>query len=143
MAEQAIAQLIQDHYFTVLKADLSSQKFGDLKNSNDFADIESLYTEGALKDTYLILMRDAGADLNQNGRIDSESEAAQMPCLLLMQLEALWQEKQCSWYEKDPYNPLAPHCQGLKGRSLASLVFPDQMNYAFPIDRIQVCKAQK
>lgn len=143
-AGQKLTELVLSYRLKDLVADLNADKFGEMVEKPIVADLEKQYTDGALKKTYQILMQTegVGADLNQNGRLDTQLEAAQIPCEILQELEKLWQKKKCSWYEQNPNLPYSPNCRALKQTTLAYLIFAANLDdYPIAIDRIKTCKA--
>jgi energy-coupling factor transporter ATP-binding protein EcfA2 len=143
-AEKQLTELVRSYRLKDLIADLNADKFGGIVENPIVADLEEQYTEGALKKTYQILMQTEGvrADLNQNGSLDTQLEADQIPCEILKELEKLWQEKGCSWYEQNPYLPSSPNCKALKQTTLSYLIFAANLNdYPIAVDRIKTCKA--
>jgi energy-coupling factor transporter ATP-binding protein EcfA2 len=98
-AEESLASVIEKYRIPELKDYLDQGQFGDFL-SNQYTDLENQYSDGALKTTYKILMRDfgAGADLNSNGKLD-KGEAEQIPCETLIRIQELWREKKenCIW----------------------------------------------
>ncbi|WP_088889068.1 ATP-binding protein [Leptolyngbya ohadii] len=142
-AEQSMTQLIDSRFIESIKEDLESNSAGSLRADANITDGAQRYTEGALRKTYSLLFDQtgAGADLNGNGSLDSEQEAYQIPCPLLMEIRNLWQKKQCDWFEQDPYDPSSPNCLGLKGKTLASQLFVDGYSFDLGVKRIQSCIA--
>ncbi len=127
-AEVSMAELIHDHLLNQLAEELKDKNFGNLIPHTPFSYLEKQYTEGALQTTYKILLKQgygAGADLNNNGKLDNQQEADQIPCKTLKDIEELWRKKQCRWYGSNPYYPFDTACSGLQGRTLASLIFND------------------
>jgi hypothetical protein len=86
---------------------------------------EDQFTEGALQETYKILIMDLGADINKSGYIGNEEEAGRMPEEILHNIEFLWRKytnQKCGWFGKDD-NLKASECKPLKGATLSSLIF--------------------
>ena len=101
-AETSLAQMIHRYRIPELESYLKQKKFGKLLDGKKTTDFENRYTKGALRTTYVILEREsgAGADLNQNGLIDTPEEVNQMPCKTLQEINDLWQlytNKHCGW----------------------------------------------
>lgn len=103
-------------------------KNSDLKERCKYikvTDFEEQYTEGALKTTYKILMRDYGvrADLNGNGKVDNGDEAEYIPCKLVTDIETLWRQatnKNCGWNSKN--------CKYFNSKDLTPAIFPQPTN---------------
>lgn len=112
-AEDSLAQMLDKYRIPELEFYLQkenkNEKFGELINGRKNEDFEGRYSKGALQTTYAILQGDsgAGADLNQNGLIDTPEEANQMPCETLKKIEELWRkytQGRCGWFGEDnPY----------------------------------------
>lgn len=101
-AETSLAQMIHRYRILELESYLKQKKFGELRDGMKTTDFENRYTKGALQTTYVILERESGvgADLNQNGLIDTPEEVNQMPCKTLQEINDLWQlytNKHCGW----------------------------------------------
>lgn len=102
-AENSLSKIIHKYRIPELKYYLFTKKeFGNRKLKTSSNDFENRYTEGALRTTYAILEREsgAGADLNNNGLIDTPGEANQIPCETLKEIEKLWREAtngRCGW----------------------------------------------
>jgi hypothetical protein len=110
-AESDLANLISKYRIPELKYYLFEKKaFGNRKIDSSNTDFEQKYTKGALQITYAIVQREsgAGADLNNNGAIDTLEEANQIPCETLREIEILWRKatnQRCGWLGEDsPYN---------------------------------------
>ena len=144
-ADTTLIQLIQEHKFKALSIDIKNNKYGYLRLNAKFSDLEKRFTQGALRKTYKILFQPygIGADLNKNGRLDSELEATQMPCKILLEIERLWQTKGCKWYGNNPYLPIDSHCHALRNNTLANLMFKDREYYHLAIARLKGCKEVK
>lgn len=141
-AENTISALIQEYKLESLKTALTEKKFGELKADARYSEREKGYTDGALRETYSVLLGDtgAGADLDKNGRINSQSEAAQMPCPLLIAIEKLWSKENCSWFEKDAKSSFAPGCRALDQKTLSYQLFPDPAYGPVVMERIEMCQ---
>jgi energy-coupling factor transporter ATP-binding protein EcfA2 len=145
-AEKLMVKLIWDNRRELLDADLRNERFGEVIRGTRLSDHEKQYTEGALKKTYLILIKKdfgAGADLNGNGRVDRWEEAYQIPCQLLIDLEKLWRSKGCSWYDS-PDSPYSPTCRGhgLHQTALVDLIFADLNYRKIATEHIRNCRNQ-
>nr|WP_202218566.1 hypothetical protein [Okeania sp. KiyG1] len=109
------------------KADLKKEKkyIGYKKADKRPSDFEEQFTEGALRETYKILIVDLGADINKSGSIGNEEEARRMPKKILLKIEDLWRQytdKKCGWFGKED-NRKADECELLNKASLSSLIF--------------------
>ncbi|MCC5607199.1 hypothetical protein LC612_10460 [Nostoc sp. CHAB 5834] len=101
-AETSLAQMIHRYRIPELESYLKQKNFGKRIDGMKTTDFENRYTKGALQTTYVILEREsgAGADLNQNGLIDTPEEVNQMPCETLQKINNLWQHytnNHCGW----------------------------------------------
>jgi energy-coupling factor transporter ATP-binding protein EcfA2 len=151
-SEKSLAELIAKYRFTALKQQLNNQNFGERLPNTQLIEFENQYT-GALRTTYQILMREfgAGADLNQDGRLSSADELAQLPCNTLLDLDQLWREatrkaknKACGWYGPNFDGFRNPDCAAIpkfQGRTLAFWMF--DTDYSEAIDRIKTCQQQR
>ena len=109
----------------------------------DYLNLEDNFTEGALRDTYGVLMGKfgLGADGNGNGMLD-KNEASRIPCILLKELEEVWKQEtnhHCGWYGKN--FEVAPECQQLEGHTLTTLIF--EPPYDIVLDRFDQCRIGK
>ncbi|WP_084150017.1 CHAT domain-containing protein [Picosynechococcus sp. NKBG042902] len=125
--EQQLVALIQQQKLPTLETALAQGEFGSLKPETNLLDYEDQYTPGALRETYGLLLRPQGtnADLNQDGEINNPTEAQQLPCQLLQDLEALWRDhtdQQCGFYGDRSFYA-APTCAPLQGRTLTETIF--------------------
>ena len=133
-AENSLAQVINTYQLPQLEKELQQGNFGKLKQSNsstadspefgDFSQYENQYT-GALRTTYTILMREAGAhaDRNNDGYL-TEGEEKLLPCNTLQEIEALWRkftQNRCGWYGSEDFFE-DPDCRELEGITLTSKV---------------------
>ncbi|MEA5469426.1 hypothetical protein VB714_11140, partial [Spirulina sp. 06S082] len=105
-AEIFLADVIQEHRLPKLEDELRKGNFGIFKG-NDYSKFEEQST-GALKITYMILMREFGvnADLNNDGEV-LEGEEQLIPCETLEQIEKLWRkftENRCGLYGMNNIN---------------------------------------
>ncbi|MGV0023971.1 nSTAND1 domain-containing NTPase [Phormidesmis priestleyi] len=151
-SEKSLAKLIAKYRFTALKQQLNNQNFGERLPNTQLTDFENQYT-GAMRTTYRILMRElgAGADLNQDGRLSSSDELAQLPCDTLLDLDQLWRSatrkannKACGWYGANFDGFSNPDCAAIpkfQGRTLAFWMF--DTDYGDAIDRIKTCQQQR
>jgi hypothetical protein len=161
-AETALIKLIQAQRLPQLAAQLQQPQFGDRKTpglipasepqqqqddqtaGTRFTDFENRYSEGALRTTYALLLRELGvkADLNDDGQINTQAEADRMPCELLEEIAKLWREatqNQCDWYNQTNYHPYdAPGCDPLQGQTLTARVFDFPYNPV--VNRLNTCK---
>ncbi|WP_193199074.1 ATP-binding protein [Nostoc sp. MG11] len=124
-SEEALAQVIKAKLFKNLEDEL---------NNGDY--------DQALKKTYDILMSEnigAGADLNNNRRLDNQDEADLIPCKTLIELREKWLKytnNYCDWYGKDsPYE--APSCTQIGKETLTTAIF--EFPYDYAIKRIDFC----
>ncbi|MEB3225723.1 MAG: hypothetical protein VKJ86_07950, partial [Synechococcus sp.] len=125
--EQQLVAVIQQQKLPTLETALAQGEFGSLKPETNLLDYEDQYTPGALRETYGLLLRPQGtnADLNQDGEINNPTEAQQLPCQLLQDLEALWRDhtdQQCGFYGESSFYA-APACTPLQGRTLTETIF--------------------
>ena len=125
-AEAAVTKIVTENYLSALEKDLANGVIGKKVDGVEPSDFENLYTEGALKTTYSILMRTpgVGADTNENGHLDSQ-EAYLLPCDLLKEIERLWRqntEQLCGFYEANS-NYLS-ECDSLYSYTLLDSLFP-------------------
>jgi len=131
IAEKEIVDLINTHKMPILEKYLNASKVGtkiidqtdEIKSNPD-----ERFTEGALRETYKIVMINAGTDLNPtNGEID-DKESEKMPCDILLAVEKLWRDKTkqtCRWVGSNTNYGAAPDCQKteLGGASLGTALF--------------------
>ena len=151
-AEISLAELISKYRIPQLKIQLEqpSPNFGELLREKGRLDFEYQYSEGALRTTYEILMRNSGigADLNNDGFIRDLQEANQIPCQTLNEIEALWRKatnNQCGWYSSLENHYLSIGCQNINPRveslyevlSLYAIIFG--FDEEFDINRIKSC----
>lgn len=149
-AENSLAQLIATHRFPHLQQQLEQKKFGLRPQTHQYADLDTQYT-GALQTTYQILMQDAGADLNEDGRLNPIDEPEQLPCQTLLSLDQRWRSatqkatgKACGWYGPDFDGFSNPGCAAVPtfaGRTLAFWIF--DTDYEAAIARIKTCEKQR
>lgn len=144
-AEQSLAEILHKYRLPQLKLYLERSQYGII--ITEPKDREQQYTEGALRETYEILMTDsgAGADLNQDGVVLDTREANQLPCKALEEIRQLWLKatsEACDWYGAEPYFDESPSCRELKidknRHTLAMLIFAFPTDYT--IERIKFCK---
>ncbi|NET34881.1 MAG: hypothetical protein F6K19_23135 [Cyanothece sp. SIO1E1] len=102
-AENDLSALIEKYRIPMIKQHLTNGEIGEILQNTAYTDFENRYPEGALKETYKILMMNTGvnADLNQDGKLNNSEEAAQIPCSLLLMIEKLWKDfnRKCGWHE--------------------------------------------
>ena len=142
-AEKALVETIQKYRLPQLEEQLKKGEIGKLLDDASFLSYEKLYTEGSLRTTYAILMRELGvkADLNDDGQLKTPEEAKHLPCETLNAIDALWRkytQNQCGWYDKkSAYN--APQCKKLDGQTLTSKIFINPP-YDVGVNRLNRCK---
>ncbi|MEG4595376.1 AAA family ATPase [Microcoleus sp. F8_C2] len=142
-AEKSLVETIQKNRLPQLEEQLKNGQIGKLLDNTSLLSYEKQYTEGALRTTYAILMREVGAkaDLNDDGELKTHEEANYLPCETLKAIDALWRkytQNHCGWYDKkSAYN--APQCKKLDGLTLTSkiLIIPP---YDAAINRLNTCK---
>lgn len=145
-AESRISDLVYEEYIPLLKSYLSSdpQVIGEWDASkNSLSDGADIFTEGALKITYAILIDDAGfkADANDDGDIRTIAEAERMPCEILEELEKIWRdstEQKCGFYGESFYT--ASGCHQLDGATIVSAIFLGMPDLA--VDRLKSCNIE-
>ena len=124
-ASGLLTKMIYDHRIPKLEKYLKDKKYGEKIAGKKPSDFEGQFSEGALQETYKILIIDLGSDINKSGYVVNKEEAQRMPEGIMLHIEELWRnntEQKCGWFgQKD--NLQAPECQPLKGASLSSLVF--------------------
>jgi len=148
-AEHSLASLIQKHRLQELDTDLKRGVFGK-RLSARYTDFENRFTPGALRTTYKIIMRafGAGADLNNNGKLDNEDEASQIPCETLEDIERLWRkatDERCGWFSSDSesqYFAYPSKCYQLNGLTLTQAIFNLPFEN-FIVERIKLCKVKQ
>lgn len=142
-AEKSLVETIEKYRLPQLEEQLKKGQIGNLLENTSLLSYEKQYTEGALRTTYAILMRELGAkaDLNDDGELKTHEEANYLPCETLKAIDALWRkwtQNYCGWYDqKSAYN--APQCKKLDGLTLTSkiLIIPP---YDAAINRLNSCK---
>lgn len=142
-AEKSLVETIEKYRLPQLEEQLKKGEIGKLLENTSLLSYEKQYTEGALRTTYAILMRELGAkaDLNDDGELKTHEEANYLPCETLKAIDALWRkwtQNYCGWYDKkSAYN--APQCKKLDGLTLTSkiLIIPP---YDAAINRLNSCK---
>lgn len=141
--EKLLIDAIMNDRIPILESYLKKKIIGE-NTGESFTLLEKRFTDGALKETYKILMNDVGADANQSGLLTPESEADRMPCLILKKIEELWRgntEQRCGWYGRE--NLLAEdQCSELNRKSLMAAVFYPH-DYGIPIARLDYCKVKQ
>lgn len=129
-ATNAIIELVRAERLPELKRDLKAGKIGQRNYDYDVSQLENQYESGALKTTYLMAMRDTGADINDDGSLNGPEEANRIPCEVLRDIEKAWRgltQNQCGWFGVEgTLNLEAPDCQQLKGQSLTLSIFDFQ-----------------
>ncbi|NEQ52051.1 MAG: ATP-binding protein [Leptolyngbya sp. SIO3F4] len=142
-AESRISAIVHEDYIPLLEKYLGSdpQVIGEWVTSEiDRSDGADIFTEGALKTTYAILVDDTGfkADINDDGDIRTVSEAERMPCESLREIERIWREateQKCGFYGEDFYT--ASDCKQLNTGTIVTELF-----FGFPdlaIDQLKHC----
>lgn len=146
-AEYSLADLLEKHKFPQLKKYLDRQEFGERLFNAKLNDFENQYTD-ALKITYEIVMRKfgAGADLNNDGRLNGPEEANQIPCKTLLTVDDLWRKatgNTCKWYNPNEPSYIDSDCKlpKLKGYNLAYWIFDTDYEYA--VNRVKYCQNKK
>jgi len=124
-AKKLLTHTVIDRRISKIENAFQSIGTGKLRGDADLSYFENQFTDGALKETYKVLMLDIGADIDRSGIILSEEESIRMPCEVLKEIEHLWRsytENRCGWYgSKDKL--IAPECDDLYGISLTNSVF--------------------
>ena len=142
-AEKSLVETIEKYRLPQLEEQLKNGQIGKLLDNTSLLSYEKQYTEGALRTTYAILMRELGAkaDLNDDGELKTHKEANYLPCETLKAIDVLWRkytQNYCGWYDKkSAYN--ASQCKKLDGLTLTSkiLILPP---YDAAINRLNSCK---
>lgn len=147
-AEDSLAYLIHKYRIPELQQFLMkpNPQFSEILRQSEKTDFANQYTEGALRTTYEILMRNsgAGADLNDDGFIGDQQEADQLPCETLKEIERLWRqatEQRCGWYgSKDVYteyeNPVC-HELDINANTLTMSIFDQPVEWV--VQRFDSC----
>jgi len=138
-AQDILITSIQKYRLPYLENYLKNKVIGTDKGGS-FSLLENRFTDGALKETYKILMNDIGADANQSGLLVPQEEADRMPCIILIDIEKLWRKytnNKCGWYGKER-NLKEVECSELKGLTLTSSVFFSH-DYGIPKNRLNRC----
>ena len=142
-AEKKLAKLISKHRMQELETFLEQGKIGKFIANSGLDDLEKQYSEGALQTTYMLLMKDfgAGADVNNDGFLNDAQEAAQIPCITLIEIEQLWQlfDRKCRWEDafSDPDcinepNPL----------TLTASIFDWSKGVTIAMERVNFCRQE-
>jgi energy-coupling factor transporter ATP-binding protein EcfA2 len=146
-SENSLAELLLKYRIPELKQYLFMKpdpKFGQLLMKTRKEDFENQYTEGALRTTYELLMRNSGtgADLNDDGLIRDQQEANQLPCEVLKEIERLWRQAtgdRCGWYGPESEHE-DPDCKVLdinaSTLTMSIFGFPTE----FPVKRLNHCE---
>lgn len=131
VSESRVVQLLQMEHapypLKKLQKTLETRRFGQRYYDAPMAPFDKRFTQGALKDTVVLLFdaKGAGADLpdGKPGKIDSEKEAWMIPCKLLRDIEEWWRKatlQQCVLFKKtasgsyDYYDTYDEDCKGIK-----------------------------
>ncbi|MBM0742878.1 caspase family protein [Phormidium sp. CLA17] len=145
-AKNEIVDLVKTYKMPVLEKYLKDSKIGEKIIDETKSDPDKRFTEGALRETYKIVMIYTGTDLNPtNGEID-EKEVEKMPCDILLAIEKLWRnhtKQTCGWVGSNTDYGAAPDCQEaeLKGVSLGTALF-DPVSFQYLLYRYQnQCKS--
>ncbi|MGK7879172.1 MAG: TIR domain-containing protein [Crocosphaera sp.] len=155
-ATQNLLDIIQDYGLYNIENQLQQRNFGKrMRGKNpesrdrNFQDLENQF-DGALKETYKVIMIDTAADMNQNGLLFPEKEYKRVPCDLLREIEELWRKyttEKCGGLGSDPYSGRELECkgeefEGINTRPLSALLFAP-MDYKRSIrPLIKSCSAQ-
>ncbi|MBF2008078.1 MAG: ATP-binding protein [Chlorogloeopsis fritschii C42_A2020_084] len=138
-AETSLAALLYKYRISQLKSDLEpgKQNFGKYLEK-PVIKFEDQYSKGALRTTYEILFTNsgAGADLNKDGFIADEQEAAQIPCDTLLKIEEEWSNATKGQYT---WNSQKKFTDDPNGRTLYESIF-DDFNGAFASEHIESCR---
>ena len=140
-AESSLVQIVVDFRLSPLEQELKDGRIGHIINGAQLRDYEERYTDGALKETYKVIMMDYGvnADVDGDGQLSSFEEAQLLPCDILRKVEELWRENtkdnSCGWYGSRFYR-LEPDCNELVGQTLVYQLFDPEFA---AIERIDAC----
>jgi hypothetical protein len=148
-AEHSLAQLIQKYRMAELEQLLTQKQPGETRfNTTEYGDPpEQRYTPGALRTTYKILLTPfgAGADLNQDGQLNTRLEANQLPCDTLLIVEKLWKEKinpDCNWSNKFSANCIENRVQDqVERRTLTASIFDYPNGTEQAVERAEACRS--
>ncbi|NET28411.1 hypothetical protein [Okeania sp. SIO1I7] len=124
-ASNSLTDIIWKYRIPKLEGYLKENKYGEKIGNKRPSDFEDQFTEGALRETYKILIVDLGADINKSGFIANEEEARRMPKKILLKIEKLWRQytdQKCGWFGKED-NREADECELLNKYSLSRLIF--------------------
>jgi energy-coupling factor transporter ATP-binding protein EcfA2 len=142
-AENSLAEMIEQYKMKELKTYLEGNEIGSFVPDSTYEKRQDRYKPGALKTTYKILMRDfgAGADLNDDGRLNNDLEAEQMPCKTLLTIQNAWSSKfgdRCRWSDGND----TPACIDLaKHRhTLTASIFDYPNGTEIAMKRINYCR---
>ncbi|NEZ54122.1 CHAT domain-containing protein [Adonisia turfae] len=153
-AESSLARLVRLYRLPQLEVELSTQPIGLRDEKQGAGSFEDQFPPGALRTTYRILMQEFGveADLDGNGLLDSQAEAAQIPCLTLIDIAKAWREataNQCGWYSNDPklderdrYLDENTDCEDLRFSTLTNQIFNIPDDNAI-LDRFEQCQVSR
>lgn len=139
-----LVSMIEEIYFPKLIEQLKNNKIGEIVGQHG-KDFREIFTEGALRTTYGILVREVGIwadEGDDDGFINSRREALKLPCSLLSSIERLWQDhinSSCGWYDSRTKSVnLSPGCSQLDGYTLTDSIFLS--DYQPVINRLKECK---
>lgn len=141
-AETQLATLLEQYRMNELKRSLdpAHPQFGEVRSNAEFNELQNQFTEGALQNTYKLLMTNygVGADLNQDGLL-SHDEAQLLPCETLREIEVLWKQTKtsCTWNEASCIK-IHIDQSSFTAVPLAQALF-DYQGMEHAIDRINAC----
>ena len=143
-AQGKLVDLIQARYFPLLEEQLTSGPIGVVVPDKRGKDFKGMYTEGALRTTYGILVREDGIWADQgdeDGFVNTQTEALKLPCPQLESIEELWKDIRgdaCGWIDPDTlYVDVSPDCTDLGGYTLTDSIF---LSGKQPVeDRLKIC----
>ncbi len=126
-SEYSIAKIAYENkdFLPKLKSLLDQKNFGSSPKPIDTSRLDKDY-KGAMQFTYQLLRLDngIGADMNENGKIDSVPEANILPCDTLRRIDYLWRtatNQKCGW-SSDCNIPVT-------GRNLINHIFGGNVSY--------------
>ncbi|MGP1384424.1 MAG: ATP-binding protein [Thainema sp.] len=130
----AIISIIRAERLPELKSYLEANEIGKPRESGDVTDLENRYEVGALRSTYIVAIRDTGADLDDDGILSGPEETDRIPCPILQDIEEAWREltnNDCGWFGppdefEDSLNRFNPNCNQLNESTLSAEIFVQQ-----------------
>ncbi|MBF2026921.1 MAG: caspase family protein [Oscillatoriales cyanobacterium C42_A2020_001] len=144
--KEFVQAIYQKGLLKKLKSDLVSaqqtNQFG-FETKGYFNQLDDQFPPGPVRTTYALLInanvegdRGVKADFNNNGVLDSETEAALIPRKILEDVETLWRQytgDRCGWFGLNDATQ-QPDCTELGGESLLSrvLISPSFYDYITP-----------